>query len=225
MVLGWLRGDPRRFKTFVGNRVSEVLELIPPNAWGHVSGKDNPADCASRGLYPTQLADRRQWWRGPDWLRQPVSLWPATEESPACDATEERTTDPNIVALHISAQDLALPLLSRISTYSRLIRVTAWILRFGYNLRNPAHRNLGALGTNELNQAEQYWLKEIQHSAFSKELRTLRSRKLLPSTSRLITFRPFLDREGLLRVGGRLEHGKFSYAKRHPILFPETTRW
>ena len=50
VVLGWLRGDPRRFKTFVGNRVSEVLELIPPNARRHVSGKNDPADCASQRL-------------------------------------------------------------------------------------------------------------------------------------------------------------------------------
>ena len=61
VVLGWLRGDPRRFKTFVRNRVSEVLELTPPNAWHHVLGKDNPANSASRGLYPAELADHRPW--------------------------------------------------------------------------------------------------------------------------------------------------------------------
>ena len=58
VVLGWLRGDPRRFKT--GNRVPEVLELTPPKAWRHVSGKDNPAEFASQGLYPVELADHRQ---------------------------------------------------------------------------------------------------------------------------------------------------------------------
>ena len=49
-VLGWLRCDPRRFKVFVGNRVSEILDLTPPNLWWHVSSKDNPTDCVSRGL-------------------------------------------------------------------------------------------------------------------------------------------------------------------------------
>ncbi len=34
VVLGWLRGDPRRFKVFVGNRVSEILELTPPSIYG-----------------------------------------------------------------------------------------------------------------------------------------------------------------------------------------------
>ena len=136
VVLGCLRGDSRRFRTFVGNRVSEVLELTPPNMWRHVSGKDNPADCASQGLYPAELADHHQWWQGPGWLRQPVTRWPATNEhSLVYNASEERTTNPNLVVLHMSIQSQALPLLPRISSYSRLIRVTAWILRFIY-IRN-----------------------------------------------------------------------------------------
>ena len=39
VVLGWLCGKPRRFKTFVGNRVSAIMDLVPPNRWRHVSGK------------------------------------------------------------------------------------------------------------------------------------------------------------------------------------------
>ncbi len=31
-VLSWIVGNPRRFKTFVGNRVSEIISLIPPNS-------------------------------------------------------------------------------------------------------------------------------------------------------------------------------------------------
>ena len=32
-VLSWLRSNPTRFKPFVGNRVAEVMELIPPDRW------------------------------------------------------------------------------------------------------------------------------------------------------------------------------------------------
>ena len=68
VVLGWLRGSPRRFKPFVGNRVSTIMELVPPDRWRHVSGLDNPADCASRGR---ELATYSLWWDGPAWLREP----------------------------------------------------------------------------------------------------------------------------------------------------------
>ncbi len=47
VVLNWLDGSPKRFKTYVGNRISAILDLIPPDKWRHVSGLENPADCAS----------------------------------------------------------------------------------------------------------------------------------------------------------------------------------
>ena len=52
VVLSWLTENPRRFKTYVGNRVSFILDQIPPDRWKHVPGILNPADCASRGLFP-----------------------------------------------------------------------------------------------------------------------------------------------------------------------------
>ena len=76
IVLSWLVGNPRRFKTYVGNRVSHIMELIPPDRWNHVSGLDNPADCASRGLFPSELIDHHLWWDGPSWLKLALDCWP-----------------------------------------------------------------------------------------------------------------------------------------------------
>ena len=53
IVLCWLVGSPKRFKTYLGNRVSNIVELLGPEHWRHVNGVDNPADCASRGLFPS----------------------------------------------------------------------------------------------------------------------------------------------------------------------------
>ena len=76
VVLGWLSGNPHRFKTFVGNRVSNTMELVHPNRWHHVPGTDNPADCASRGLLPSELLQHTLWWNGPPWLRKSDAEWP-----------------------------------------------------------------------------------------------------------------------------------------------------
>ena len=46
IVLNWLVGKPRRFKTYVGNRISEIVDQIPPDRWNHVASADNLADCA-----------------------------------------------------------------------------------------------------------------------------------------------------------------------------------
>ncbi len=69
VVLGWLRGSPRRFKTFVGNRITEMTEALPIECWRHVDGTVNPADCASRGMFPAQLIQHDFWWCGPPWLQ------------------------------------------------------------------------------------------------------------------------------------------------------------
>ncbi len=69
-------GNPRRFKTYLGNRVSHIVELISPECWGHVEGKENPADCASRGLLPSELLGQSLWWNGPNWLKLNVDEWP-----------------------------------------------------------------------------------------------------------------------------------------------------
>ena len=52
VVLSWLRGNPSCFKTFVGNRVLDIMERVSPCRWHHVDGSSNPADCTSRGLFP-----------------------------------------------------------------------------------------------------------------------------------------------------------------------------
>ena len=65
IVLNWLNGSPKRFKTFVGNRISTIIDFIPRNRWNHVSSIDNPANCASRGLYLSELLNYELWWKVP----------------------------------------------------------------------------------------------------------------------------------------------------------------
>ena len=70
VVLNWLIGNPRRFKTFVSNRVANIVEDVPATCWRHVSGVENPADCASRGVMPSELIEHELWWNGPEWLSE-----------------------------------------------------------------------------------------------------------------------------------------------------------
>ena len=69
-------------KTYVGNRVSHTVELIPPDRWNHVVGTDKPADCASRGLFPSELVNHELWWNGPDWLKLPSTERPKQSTVP-----------------------------------------------------------------------------------------------------------------------------------------------
>ncbi|UYV82256.1 hypothetical protein LAZ67_21001470 [Cordylochernes scorpioides] len=64
----WIKSESRHWKPFVGNRIAEVQRLTLHSSWHYVISKDNPADCASRGITPSELVDHSLWWRGPTWL-------------------------------------------------------------------------------------------------------------------------------------------------------------
>ncbi len=76
IVLNWLVGNPRRFKTFVGNWILLISDLVTPNRWSHVEEADNPADCTSRGLFPSEHLSHTLWWNGPSWLQLGIHCWP-----------------------------------------------------------------------------------------------------------------------------------------------------
>ena len=219
VVLSWLKGNPRRFKAFVGNRISEIMELVPPNQWRHIPGSLNPADCASRGLYPSALAEYHMWWDGPEWLSGSETDWPSVpllDRSPV-PSEEREIADAGIALL---ATPIELPLLDRTSNYNRLKRITAWVLRFIHNCRTRKEKKLpesGYLKTSELIAAEELWIASAQSMDFPEEIMALRTGKELPRT-KLSPFRPILDSQGLLRVGGRQDLSQQSFANRHPLI-------
>ncbi|KAM0726171.1 hypothetical protein ACS0PU_008252 [Formica fusca] len=61
VALGWIRGHPASWKTYVANRVSEIQTSLPDAVWHHIPGRDNLADCASRGLSPRELVNHTLW--------------------------------------------------------------------------------------------------------------------------------------------------------------------
>ena len=71
IVLSWLQGNPRRFKMYVGNRIAQNMDLTSPDCWNHVISEENPADCASRGMFPSEILEHQLWWKGPKWLKRP----------------------------------------------------------------------------------------------------------------------------------------------------------
>jgi hypothetical protein len=105
----------------------------------------------------------------------------------------------------------------RFSKWKRVIRITSYIKRFIQNCRTKCGRNegnqqpeVGPLLTNqELEYAEEYWLKQMQ----------LNLLKRLPRGD-FKTLSPYKDDRNILRVGGRVDPTLFSYDERRPALLP-----
>ena len=210
IVISWLDGNPRRFKTYVGNRISFILDRIPSHRWKHVPGEQNPADCASRGMFPHELMNHNLWWNGPDWLRSTLSDWPEQTELPPDDSESEL-----VKTCHLTAVETRHPLLplDRFSSYSKLVRVTAWVIRFINNCRTSRRNSQVAqftsfLSVQEIVSAENYWLSYSQKDCYSKEIESLTVKDTITSNSPLMSLHPFLDSNGILRVSGREQKGR-----------------
>ena len=157
------------------------------------------------------------WWNGPSWLAGPDSQWPQRTFLPS----NEPSTEQKELCLISSHQVIeSLFPLDRYSTFSRIQRVTAWILRFIRNCRIAvdSRSRHPYQSTTELRRAERYWLLFTQVNCFAQELASLRSKHDLPRHSVLRFLNPFVDSEGLIRVGGRISRSQLSYSNIHPVI-------
>ena len=219
IVINWLGGDSKRFKTYVGNRVSQIVDLIAPIHWRHVSGTDNPADCASRGLFPSELLGHSLWWDGPKWLSLDESEWPAqSNHLPPNDPSDEVAE----IGCHstMMTSQLLFPL-DRYSSFTRITRITAWIQRFVANCRARKQgncRNTASLNVQEINAAKSYWILTSQRASFAEEVQAMTKGRKIPKSSPLLTLHPFLDSAGILRVGGRESNSQLCYLSKHPVI-------
>ena len=96
VALAWIKSDPRRWGTFVANRVTEIQTKFPPQLWRHCPGSCNPADLPSRGAQALKVGSEL-WQAGPSWLRESEEKWPRTPLGEPQDCqTEERKSPPEI---------------------------------------------------------------------------------------------------------------------------------
>ena len=56
---------------------------------------------------------------------------------------------------------------------------------------------------DDMNMAENLWLKDIQLNSFSREINACSLKKCVPRDSHILKLCPFLDEQQLLRASGR----------------------
>ena len=223
ITLQYIRNESRRLKTFVANRVAEIRENTKPSQWHHVDGKENPADDCSRGLQIFKITPDSRWLNGPAFLCHNETTWP--EEQDECSLAEG---DPEVKRdrILITTTDVynKSPIeIYDFSTWKRLTRIMAWIVRACkmFRKQNTTKRRmtLNSLDPIEIDAAIKLLVRHVQQAAFSEEFQALRA-ETKTLKGRLESLSPFIDEEGLLRVGGRLKHAPISYSSRHQLILP-----
>ena len=209
IVVHWLDGSPHRFKTYVGNHVSFIISRIPSTNWKHVRGEQNPADCASRGLYPDEHIQNKLWWHGPPWLKQVPSDWPRQIETLPAESSDHQKD----LCLHVTltTKEPIIPF-DCFSSYNTLIR-TSWVMRFVRNLKKNDVPLKSVLTVREFVEGETYWTSISQNESFGSELKSLISKDSLPSNSSILFLHPFIDPQGVLQVGGESKLAYSSHSR------------
>ena len=215
LSLHWLDGNPRRFRTFVGNRISLILDNLPPVAWHHVPTKENPADCASRGLLPKELLEHELWWQGLPWLHSDPTQWPPQPLSSPLSTPELKEA--------VCISTIPVPpewIEERYGSYMKLLNVNAWILRFAFNLKSKLRKrpinSSPFLSAKELQRSEQHLFMRSQDRHFRDERQCLLNEIPLKISSTLLARTPFLGDGGLLLVEGQFSNSPLSQSQKHP---------
>lgn len=131
---------------------------------------------------------------------------------------------------------ITMDLIDRCSHLNQLLRITAYVFRMNARRRQYWHRN--HIGHDEMTHALEWHIRNEQGMAFAEEIHILRMRSerdaldfepkgnplALPTSSRILTFAPYLDDHGLLRVGGRIHNADLSYDQRHPIILAKNSK-
>nr|XP_033200963.1 uncharacterized protein LOC117163080 [Bombus vancouverensis nearcticus] len=212
IVLHWLNTSPHTLKTFVANRVSEIQTKTSIRDWRHVPTDDNPADLISRGQTLEEFLRPTIWQHGPAWLYQSEGYWPTWALTPQIEVPEQKG------AFCLSANPADYSLLQRYSSWPKFIRIIARCLRWKQK-RNRA----APLTVTELRITHNKLIKLLQNIHFSEEIRTLQKDRNAAIKGKLTRLNPFIDKEGILRVGGRLSHSSMTFAQKHPIVLPKSS--
>ena len=107
---------------------------------------------------------------------------------------------------------------SRWSKFQKAINIVAWVRRFINNCKSPSSKFSGPLSYNEISQAKVEMFSCVQKEAYPREMFTLIQGKKLHKGSSLLKLDPFIDKEGLMRIKGRLENADMSFETKHPII-------
>ncbi|XP_075162915.1 uncharacterized protein LOC142235550 [Haematobia irritans] len=213
IVLSWLREESSNYNIFVANRVSLIQKITKNMIWHHVPTAFNPADILSRGATPEELLKSSLWKEGPDFLTKGPELWPKSFNF------IENLPERRRVALLISSNyDLSITC-KYANSFPKIQRIFAYVFRF---LNSIKMKNFGKLSEYEIKMGTYLLIRNIQRTNFTMEFKALTKNENIPSSSKLFSLSPFLDSNGLIRVGGRLLNSILSFEAQHPIIIPKS---
>ncbi|XP_038120029.1 uncharacterized protein LOC119770026 [Culex quinquefasciatus] len=168
------------------------------------------------------LVGLRLWFYGPKWLESFEEYWSRVKHLEVDEPAEELLEKKKNVLI-VSASPEPHPLIDRYGSYWKLLRITAYCVRFVRRCqRRKQPPRTPFLTVGDLKEAKFALVRGVQQEPFAAEIKALANHRLVPTHSSLKLLNPFLDQQGILRVGGRLGLAGEAYSTRHPMILPSS---
>ena len=154
----------------------------------------------------------------------------------AADDPELKRETKSFAAAIVQQEDVIEYLEERISNWSKFKRIIALLLCYKRKLLQHIRSKKGWKGANtincndrlfnleELKRAEKEVIKSVQQRHFKEEIMALHNGNSLKSSSKIVKLDPFLDQDGILKVGGRIGKCDILDEVWHPILLPKSCK-
>ena len=212
IILQWINST-NKHPIFIANRVSEILENNSVDQWNHVATCDNPADADTRGM-SAEVLRSSSWVRGSDFLR--TEQFPFVPNTNVVDniklgVVNKEQDDDSISSLATSVtkppkeQSINLIPFDKFSSYQKLLRITAYVLRL-LLYRSESYRTVdGSIAyPGEFDEAERHLQNLVLGESLNTERKDLLDNKSVKRSSRFAQFTPFIGPHGLIPSSGGL---------------------
>ena len=178
------------YKPFVNHRIGEIQTLTEPQEWRFVPGAKNVGDLATRsGLNPGYRIPE-EWLAGPEFLKVAEEEWP---------------------------KDIPwMAILEDIRSSGKCMTTKIVLLTSSFDWESVELDRFDDVLT--LENGTEDLVKRAQEEEFNKEIKKIQKKKEVKKNSHLLSLTPILGKDGLLRVGGRIDRAPVPYENRHPII-------
>ena len=212
VVIGYLSNREKRFSRYVSRRIEIINNMCNNRLWNYVESGDNPADLASRPQ-SAEVLKTSMWLHGPDFLSNvkyevndfvPTTLKNLPEEciDIQCNKVKVENCDGVFKAS-----------IERCSRLPRLLGVVKRVLSL-FNCLDKARQRLG------ISLAPRSPGPEIcRDKAIFTVIKD--SQTEVDIVTKYDDLSPFMDSDGLWRVGGRLRNAFIPFDNKHPVILPK----
>ena len=201
-VLKYIKNGETQFEKYVLRRTHEINCITNSENWNYIESNLHVADDLTKCINLAQFNNNHRWFNAPDFL------YNNSENYVFKNKNETTTTNNQMIQnaprITESNQNKILDW-NRYSSWEKLVRVTARIVRFKNNLLHKIRyktlpQNSTNLTRHELKTGELEILRLSQKEAFSEDLCRLAKNKQFTNHSKLISLNPYLDTDNLMKV-------------------------